>query len=90
MNAPGPDPQRELYVSANSDRWSLVYSREWQRPVVRHVPNAASGGAPSDIEVADFLKREGNPPEKEALIRLIGCLIGGEAPSGADLEVRFS
>jgi len=43
---------------------------------VRHVPNLPSGGQPTDIELADFLGRGGHSPEHQALVRLIGTLVG--------------
>jgi hypothetical protein len=70
---PQSAPMQELYASPNGDRWYLAYSPESQRAFVRHVPNEASGGAPSNIELAAFLSRNGNPPEKQALMRLIGA-----------------
>jgi len=63
---------RPLYESPNGDRWFLVYSPQAQTAYVHHVPNEASGGKPSNIELAAFLAGEGNAPEKQALMRLIG------------------
>jgi hypothetical protein len=42
---------------------------------IQHIPNVASGGRQSTIELADFLARPGNPPEQQALVRLIGSLV---------------
>jgi hypothetical protein len=66
---------RELYRSANGDRWSLVRDAESGRVIVRHEPNLSSGGRPSDVEVGDFLVRGGLGPEKQELLRLIGTLV---------------
>ena len=66
---------RELYRSANGDRWSLVRDAESGRVIVRHEPNLSSGGRPSDVEVGDFLVRGGPGPEKQELLRLIGTLV---------------
>jgi hypothetical protein len=66
---------RELYRSANGDRWSLVRDAESGRVIVRHEPNPSSGGRPSDVEVGDFLARGGLGPEKQELLRLIGTLV---------------
>jgi hypothetical protein len=63
---------KPFYTSSNGDRWYLVYSRELERAFVRHVPNEPSGGKPSNIELAAFLSRPGNPPELQALMRVIG------------------
>ena len=68
---------KQLYASANGDRWYLCYSNEG-RAFVRHVPNTPSGGKQSDIELADFLRRNGNPPEQQALVRLIGGMTEGQ------------
>jgi hypothetical protein len=69
-----PKPTRELYRSANGDRWSLV--REDGRVLVLHEPNAASGGQPSRLEVGDFLVRDAHGPQHAELLRLIGTLAG--------------
>ena len=55
---------RELYRSANGDRWSLVRDAESGRVIVRH-------------EVGDVLVRGGLGPEKQELLRLIGTLVDG-------------
>ena len=73
---------RELYRSANGDRWSLVRDPGSGRVFVRHEPNAASGGRASDTEVGDFLARGGHGPEHRELLRLIGMLVEG-SPSRA-------
>jgi len=72
---------RELYHSANGDRWSLAYDRATGRVFVRHEPNLASGGMISEVEVGTFLIRSGQGPEKVELLRLIGTLVEEEAPS---------
>ena len=66
---------RQLYASPNGDRWYLGRYRESGRVFVQHVPNAASGGQPANIELSDFLGRGGNAPEHQALVRLIGTLV---------------
>ena len=70
---------RELYSSANGDRWSLARDPGSGRVFVRHEPDPSSGGHTSDIEVGAFLSRDAHGPEHEALLRLIGTLVG-EAP----------
>ena len=67
---------RELYASPNGDRWYLARYIDSGRVFVRHVPNLASGGQESTIELADFLGRPGNSPEQQALVRLVGSLVG--------------
>jgi hypothetical protein len=68
---------RELYRSANGDRWSLVRDPGSGQVFVRHEPNAASGGRASDIGVSEFLVRGGHGPEHQELLRLIGTLVEG-------------
>jgi hypothetical protein len=67
--------KRELYSSANGDRWYLVRNFESGRVLVRHEPNLSSGGQTADIEIGAFLSRGGQGPEKQELLRLIGTLI---------------
>ena len=69
---------RELYHSANGDRWCLV--RDSGRVFIRHEANPASGGQVSDLEVAAFLSRGGHGPEKQELLRLIGTLVDTAEP----------
>jgi len=45
---------RELYRSSNGDRWLLVRAAVDGEVFVRHMPNAASGGQSSDIDIGDF------------------------------------
>jgi hypothetical protein len=73
---------RELYSSANGDRWSLIRNPTSGRVFVRHEPNASSGGRTSDIGIGEFLGRGGHGPEHQALLSLIGTLVEG-GPSRA-------
>jgi hypothetical protein len=72
---------RELYESANGDRWLLVRDPGSGRVFVRHEPNASSGGRSRDIEVGAFLSRDAHGPEHQGLLRLIGTLVEGAAPA---------
>ncbi|WIM10036.1 hypothetical protein [Enhydrobacter sp.] len=67
---------RELYRSANGDRWCLAHDPAVACVFVRHEPNLASGGKISDIDIGAFLSRSGQGPEKQELLRLIGSLVG--------------
>ena len=67
--------ERELYRSSNGDCWFLGRHPETDRPVVKHVPNAASGGRTSLTEVGSFLATGGSGPEHRELLRLIGTLV---------------
>jgi hypothetical protein len=66
---------RELYQSANGDRWCLACDSEASRVFVTHEPNLASGGKISDIDIGAFLSRGGQGPEKQELLRLVGTLV---------------
>jgi hypothetical protein len=70
---------RELYASANGDRWSLVRDSGSGRILVRHEPNAASGGRTAELEIGEFLTRGHHNPEHQALLRLIGTLVEDRA-----------
>ena len=65
---------REIYRSANGDRWLLAIDSDTGRVFVRHEPNLPSGGQVADIEIGAFLFAVGNGPEKQ---RLIGTLVRG-------------
>jgi hypothetical protein len=58
-----------LYSSSNGDRWFLV--QRDGRSLVRHEPNLPSGGAPSETDAEEFLRRDGRGPEHEELRRHI-------------------
>ena len=66
---------RELYSSANGDRWSLVREPGSGRVFVRHEPNASSGGRTIDIGIGEFLVQGDHGPEHQELLRLIGMLV---------------
>jgi hypothetical protein len=66
---------REIYRSANGDRWLLARDPDTGRVFVRHEPNLPSGGQGADIEIGAFLIAAGNGPEKQELLRLIGTLV---------------
>ena len=69
--------RREIYSSPNGDRWLLVRDPDAGRVFIRHEPNLASGGQIADIEIGPFLSRDGQGPEKQELLRLIGTLVEG-------------
>jgi hypothetical protein len=54
---------REIYHSANGDRWLLARDPGTGRVFVRHEPNLPSGGQVADIEIGAFLIAAGNGPE---------------------------
>jgi hypothetical protein len=66
---------REIYRSANGDRWLLAQDPNTGRVFVRHEPNLPSGGQVADIEIGAFLIGAGNGPEKQELLHLIGTLL---------------
>ena len=65
---------RELYQSANGDRWYLACDSA-TGVFIRHEPNRASGGKISNIEIGTFLSQPAQGPEKQELLRLIGTLV---------------
>jgi hypothetical protein len=67
-------PIRELYRSANGDRWSLIRD-DGEIQVVLHEPNLASGGQPSRHEGRDFLALDAHGPQHAEVLRLIGTLL---------------
>jgi hypothetical protein len=60
---------REIYRSANGDRWLLALDSDTGRVFVRHEPNLPSGGQVADIEIGAFLIADGTGPEKQELLR---------------------
>jgi hypothetical protein len=66
---------RELYHSANGDRWSLVREQGRDHVSVRHEPNLASGGTVSIMDLSHFLGQPGQGPQHQALLRLIAGLV---------------
>lgn len=64
---------RKLYASPNGDRWYLVFEPPAE-VFVRHEANAASGGAVTHLEIAEFLSI-GRGPEQQELLRLIGTIV---------------
>jgi len=64
--------QRKIYQSENGDSWWLCRDRE--TVFVLHEANLPSGGAITKIALAQFLSSSGNPPEKQALLQIIGEL----------------
>ena len=62
----------DLYRSSNGDLWQLVREASTGRILVRHTPNASSGGAVSETSVEEFLAINGCGPEHGALRLLLG------------------
>jgi hypothetical protein len=70
-----------LYTSPNGDCWFLVSEdREPDLVFIVHESNTAAGGHRTEVDIATFLNQSGNPPEKQALLRLISGLAEGTAP----------
>ncbi|WP_175982991.1 S1 family peptidase [Caballeronia zhejiangensis] len=64
-----------IYRSPNGDHWMLC-TGEKQTRFVRHVANAASGGAVSDVSVEEFLNTAGGRhrgPQHDALRKLLSA-----------------
>jgi hypothetical protein len=64
--------QRKIYQGENGDSWWLC--RERETVFVLHEANLPSGGAITKIELPQFLSSSGNPPERQALLQIIGEL----------------
>jgi hypothetical protein len=67
--------QRRIYHSSNGDSWWLTEAEDG-RVVVRHEANEASGGKVSEISLGDFLGTGQSGPEHQALLTMIGGLVG--------------
>ncbi len=76
---------RELYQSANGDRWELARDTSG-RVFVRHQPNLSSGGRASDWEIGAFLRAGAGGPEHQELLRLIGTLVDASPSEGEHLD----
>jgi hypothetical protein len=74
---------RVLYTSENGDRWSLARNVEVRSVFIRHEPNRASGGRPSDIDIGRFLADGSRGPEHQELLRLIGILVEDDVSAHA-------
>jgi hypothetical protein len=72
---------RRLYSSANGDEWHLVRDPTSGKVLVRHQPNAPSGGRTALFEIGEFLIRGVHGPEHLELLRLIGTLVEDDAGS---------
>lgn len=72
---------RRLYSSANGDEWHLVRDLTSGKVLVRHQPNAPSGGRTAFFEIGEFLIRGVHGPEHLELLRLIGTLVEDDAGS---------
>ena len=73
---------RQIYHSANGDRWLLAVDSDTDQVFVRHEPNLPSGGQIADIELGAFLIGAGSGPEKQELLRLIGTAGQGSESLG--------
>jgi hypothetical protein len=67
----------DFYRSENGDRWQLIRDDAAGTEFVRHEPNLSSGGQTSDVDVAVFLERSGDSPQRRALLTLLDT---GAAP----------
>ena len=63
-----------LYESSNGDRWFVGRQDDDPRAFVRHQPNAASGGKPSDFGLLEFMAQQ-QGPQHEAFLALISRLL---------------
>lgn len=68
--------RRELYRSPSGDAWFLGREPESGKAFVIHQPNGSSVGHLSHIALERFLGDGAGKPEQQALLRLIGTLVG--------------
>ena len=73
--------KREVYSSANGDRWFLCRDPANGNVFVRHEANPASGGHLTDLGIGAFLSQGELHPEHQALLHLIGTLTEGSPPA---------
>jgi hypothetical protein len=71
---------RELYSSANGDRWFLAREAVTGRVFIKHEANIPSGGQATDIDIGEFLRQGRQGPEHQALLRLIGAFVTEDRP----------
>ena len=77
--------RRRLYTSSNGDKWFLCRERNGG-VVVSHEPNVSSAGKVSQVELADFLAKQNQGPEHQALRQLIAELVDpGHLPTNEQL-----
>jgi hypothetical protein len=71
-----PTGKRELYCSPNGDRWFLARDFATGNVFIRHEANIPSGGRVTEIDIGTFLDGGERHPEHQALLRLLGTLLG--------------
>ena len=62
-----------FYSSENGDDWLLIGGADGN--IVRHRPNASSGGNSRDVNREDFLSRERNTPQGRALALALSATV---------------
>ena len=65
-----------FYESSNGDTWSLTLDPSTSVRSVIHRPTAPSGGKLSEVEIGNFLTKEANGPEHQALRSLLENRMG--------------
>lgn len=70
-----------VYRSSNGDSWDLVGSDNGSDFSVRHTPNPASGGRPSETSLRDFLRVTPHSAEHQAVVQRLGAA-GGSRSKG--------
>ena len=75
------NPSVPIHTSSNGDRWLLVRNPESGDVFVRHLPNAASGGKSSHIELEAFLLKKGLTRARELVANdRLACLGDDQCP----------
>ena len=68
--------KRELYSSPNGDKWFLSGDPATGNVFIRHEANIPSGGHVTEMDIATFLSSGQRNPEHQALLHLLGTLLG--------------
>jgi hypothetical protein len=77
---------KEFFASSNGDTWYLVFEGKTGDPTVLHRANTASGGAETEMPVAEFLQIAGSHPQGQALRDVLADLSSSEAAHAASVE----
>ena len=85
-----PAQKRELYSSPNGDSWYLAREPETGRLFVRHEANIPSSGHVTDLDIGAFLSGGRRNPEHQALLHLIGTLVGSDPQRTAAKPVNLA
>lgn len=75
----------DIYKSENGDTWRLIRDSASGRAYVRHEANPSSGGHITELEIEEFLSRDGSGPEYAATLNLLGKPAQSQPRSGGPI-----